>query len=195
MYKGFLHCLATSQSFKSHLILSSSSQTPWLLLLQELFQWLCNFGTSASLRLISLPLALKSSEPLSPLLLSSPSHRLLKQSPQVSLFFSHTKRRTLGRHCCFLLFWFFLSSFLQKKKRRPRKISCALMIVICSNSLFFLPPVYCGRGDRKTAKGKRFNHSFGNVSSSFSSSQALISAPCFHFIKKIKEGVCVDVFW
>lgn len=24
--------------------------------------------------------------------------------------------------------------------------------------------VYCGRGDKKTAKGKRFNHSFGNVS-------------------------------
>lgn len=29
---------------------------------------------------------------------------------------------------------------------------------------FFLSlPVYCGRGDRKTAKGKRFAHSFGNV--------------------------------
>ncbi|XP_043702764.1 30S ribosomal protein S31, chloroplastic [Telopea speciosissima] len=26
-----------------------------------------------------------------------------------------------------------------------------------------LPIVYCGRGDRKTAKGKRFNHSFGNA--------------------------------
>ncbi|KAJ0984106.1 hypothetical protein J5N97_002462 [Dioscorea zingiberensis] len=26
-----------------------------------------------------------------------------------------------------------------------------------------LPSVYCGRGDRKTAKGKRFNHSFGNA--------------------------------
>lgn len=24
--------------------------------------------------------------------------------------------------------------------------------------------VYCGRGDKKTARGKRFNHSFGNVS-------------------------------
>ncbi|OMO85119.1 30S ribosomal protein S31, chloroplastic-like protein [Corchorus capsularis] len=23
--------------------------------------------------------------------------------------------------------------------------------------------VYCGRGDKKTAKGKRFNHSFGNA--------------------------------
>ncbi|CAL0324722.1 unnamed protein product [Lupinus luteus] len=26
-----------------------------------------------------------------------------------------------------------------------------------------IPSVYCGRGDRKTAKGKRFNHSFGNA--------------------------------
>ncbi|KAK9289297.1 hypothetical protein L1049_007452 [Liquidambar formosana] len=26
-----------------------------------------------------------------------------------------------------------------------------------------IPLVYCGRGDRKTAKGKRFNHSFGNA--------------------------------
>ncbi|XP_010528814.1 PREDICTED: 30S ribosomal protein S31, chloroplastic [Tarenaya hassleriana] len=26
-----------------------------------------------------------------------------------------------------------------------------------------IPFVYCGRGDRKTAKGKRFSHSFGNA--------------------------------
>ncbi|KAK7349850.1 hypothetical protein VNO77_07613 [Canavalia gladiata] len=26
-----------------------------------------------------------------------------------------------------------------------------------------IPSVFCGRGDRKTAKGKRFNHSFGNA--------------------------------
>ncbi|KAF2306370.1 hypothetical protein GH714_017164 [Hevea brasiliensis] len=26
-----------------------------------------------------------------------------------------------------------------------------------------IPFVYCGRGDKKTAKGKRFNHSFGNA--------------------------------
>ncbi|ERN09755.1 30S ribosomal protein S31, chloroplastic [Amborella trichopoda] len=25
------------------------------------------------------------------------------------------------------------------------------------------PSVFCGRGDRKTAKGKRFSHSFGNA--------------------------------
>lgn len=26
-----------------------------------------------------------------------------------------------------------------------------------------LPLIYCGRGDKRTAKGKRFNHSFGNA--------------------------------
>uniref|UniRef100_A0A5B7BAM9 30S ribosomal protein S31, chloroplastic n=1 Tax=Davidia involucrata TaxID=16924 RepID=A0A5B7BAM9_DAVIN len=26
-----------------------------------------------------------------------------------------------------------------------------------------MPLIYCGRGDKKTAKGKRFNHSFGNA--------------------------------
>ncbi|XP_011084923.1 30S ribosomal protein S31, chloroplastic [Sesamum indicum] len=26
-----------------------------------------------------------------------------------------------------------------------------------------LPLIYCGRGDKKTARGKRFNHSFGNA--------------------------------
>ncbi|XP_073019981.1 small ribosomal subunit protein bTHXc [Primulina eburnea] len=25
------------------------------------------------------------------------------------------------------------------------------------------PSIYCGRGDKKTARGKRFNHSFGNA--------------------------------
>ena len=25
------------------------------------------------------------------------------------------------------------------------------------------PLIYCGRGDKKTAKGKRFNHSYGNA--------------------------------
>ncbi|KAF5471552.1 hypothetical protein F2P56_008333 [Juglans regia] len=37
-----------------------------------------------------------------------------------------------------------------------------------SISAIFPPPppgfsVYCGRGDKKTARGKRFNHSFGNA--------------------------------
>ncbi|KAI4330366.1 hypothetical protein MLD38_028661 [Melastoma candidum] len=43
---------------------------------------------------------------------------------------------------------------------------------LSSPSLSSVPPlavspssiaVYCGRGDKKTAKGKRFNHSFGNA--------------------------------
>ncbi|CAG7874277.1 hypothetical protein BRARA_E00706 [Brassica rapa] len=32
-----------------------------------------------------------------------------------------------------------------------------------SSSSSSIPLVYCGRGDRKTARGKRFNHSFGNA--------------------------------
>ncbi|XP_073128390.1 small ribosomal subunit protein bTHXc [Henckelia pumila] len=32
----------------------------------------------------------------------------------------------------------------------------------CSVSASF-PSIYCGRGDKKTARGKRFNHSFGNA--------------------------------
>ncbi|XAR65920.1 hypothetical protein NMG60_11011925 [Bertholletia excelsa] len=44
-------------------------------------------------------------------------------------------------------------------------------VSICSRSLpastsptsTALPLIYCGRGDKKTAKGKRFNHSFGNA--------------------------------
>ncbi|OIW19987.1 hypothetical protein TanjilG_31884 [Lupinus angustifolius] len=39
-------------------------------------------------------------------------------------------------------------------------------ISLSSSSSILLPTtpsVYCGRGDRKTAKGKRFNHSFGNA--------------------------------
>ncbi|ONI03677.1 hypothetical protein PRUPE_6G274500 [Prunus persica] len=27
-----------------------------------------------------------------------------------------------------------------------------------------VPSVYCGRGDKKTERGKRFNHSYGNAS-------------------------------
>ncbi|KAF5750851.1 PLASTID-SPECIFIC RIBOSOMAL protein 4 [Tripterygium wilfordii] len=50
--------------------------------------------------------------------------------------------------------------------------SSALGVPLCDStsslSLSVTPPssvplVYCGRGDRKTAKGKRFNHSFGNA--------------------------------
>ncbi|VVB11973.1 unnamed protein product [Arabis nemorensis] len=34
---------------------------------------------------------------------------------------------------------------------------------LSASSSSSIPLVYCGRGDRKTAKGKRFNHSFGNA--------------------------------
>jgi 30S ribosomal protein S31 len=34
---------------------------------------------------------------------------------------------------------------------------------LSTSSSSSIPLVYCGRGDRKTAKGKRFNHSFGNA--------------------------------
>ncbi|XP_057459134.1 30S ribosomal protein S31, chloroplastic [Lotus japonicus] len=32
-----------------------------------------------------------------------------------------------------------------------------------TSSISPTPSVYCGRGDRKTERGKRFNHSFGNA--------------------------------
>lgn len=32
-----------------------------------------------------------------------------------------------------------------------------------ASSKQFYPTVYCGRGDKRTAKGKRFKHSFGNA--------------------------------
>ncbi|RWR90544.1 30S ribosomal protein S31, chloroplastic [Cinnamomum micranthum f. kanehirae] len=35
-------------------------------------------------------------------------------------------------------------------------------LISLSSSPQTIPSIYCGRGDRKTAKGKRFNHSFGN---------------------------------
>ncbi|KAK4755429.1 hypothetical protein SAY87_009186 [Trapa incisa] len=38
--------------------------------------------------------------------------------------------------------------------------SVSICPATCSPSV---PLVYCGRGDKKTAKGKRFNHSFGNA--------------------------------
>ncbi|GAV68513.1 hypothetical protein CFOL_v3_12016 [Cephalotus follicularis] len=38
--------------------------------------------------------------------------------------------------------------------------SSSSSITTCSPSI---PFVYCGRGDKKTARGKRFNHSFGNA--------------------------------
>ncbi|KAI3416757.1 uncharacterized protein J3R85_015121 [Psidium guajava] len=41
-----------------------------------------------------------------------------------------------------------------------RPASLSLLAVTSAPAV---PLVYCGRGDKKTAKGKRFNHSFGNA--------------------------------
>ncbi|XP_024544620.1 30S ribosomal protein S31, chloroplastic-like [Selaginella moellendorffii] len=38
---------------------------------------------------------------------------------------------------------------------RPAQLACV-------PSISCYPSVYCGRGDKRTAKGKRFRHSFGN---------------------------------
>lgn len=43
-------------------------------------------------------------------------------------------------------------------------------IYVCIYTLIIpilLVSVYCGRGDKKTERGKRFNHSFGNVSNCY----------------------------
>ncbi|CAI9273695.1 unnamed protein product [Lactuca saligna] len=37
------------------------------------------------------------------------------------------------------------------------------MSLFSSGTTSTSPLIYCGRGDKKTAKGKRFNHSFGNA--------------------------------
>jgi len=42
--------------------------------------------------------------------------------------------------------------------------------------------VYCGRGDKKTAKGKRFGHSFGNVSYTTPSLSSFLYSYVLHFV-------------
>ncbi|GAB2233020.1 hypothetical protein Droror1_Dr00002233 [Drosera rotundifolia] len=44
----------------------------------------------------------------------------------------------------------------------PLRASLTSSISISSRSSS-MPLIYCGRGDRKTARGKRFSHSFGNA--------------------------------
>ncbi|XP_073306239.1 small ribosomal subunit protein bTHXc [Primulina huaijiensis] len=39
--------------------------------------------------------------------------------------------------------------------------SCPISASASASASF--PCIYCGRGDKKTARGKRFNHSFGNA--------------------------------
>ncbi|XP_071724806.1 small ribosomal subunit protein bTHXc-like [Rutidosis leptorrhynchoides] len=43
------------------------------------------------------------------------------------------------------------------------RITTSSSLSIPTISLSPVPDVYCGRGDAKTAKGKRFKHSFGNA--------------------------------
>ncbi|XP_004506777.1 small ribosomal subunit protein bTHXc [Cicer arietinum] len=45
----------------------------------------------------------------------------------------------------------------------PLFVSFSSLSASSTSSLSATPFVYCGRGDRKTAKGKRFNRSFGNA--------------------------------
>ncbi|KAJ0258812.1 30S ribosomal protein S31 [Hirschfeldia incana] len=71
------------------------------------------------------------------LLIGAPPRITVASSPRLSS--SHSE--TLGVS---------LSSF-------PQQLS------LSASSSSSIPLVYCGRGDRKTARGKRFNHSFGNA--------------------------------
>ncbi|KAK6145480.1 hypothetical protein DH2020_022300 [Rehmannia glutinosa] len=45
----------------------------------------------------------------------------------------------------------------------PLMLSPSASSLSTSSSTPTLPLIYCGRGDKKTARGKRFNHSFGNA--------------------------------
>ncbi|KAJ1396150.1 30S ribosomal protein [Sesbania bispinosa] len=45
----------------------------------------------------------------------------------------------------------------------PLSTSFASLSASATSSPSTIPSVYCGRGDRKTERGKRFNHSFGNA--------------------------------
>ncbi|KAJ4977820.1 hypothetical protein NE237_008600 [Protea cynaroides] len=55
-----------------------------------------------------------------------------------------------------------LSSRVSFSRTETLSVSLPSLIPV-SASPQTLPLVYCGRGDRKTAKGKRFNHSYGNA--------------------------------
>ncbi|KAJ7961261.1 30S ribosomal protein S31, chloroplastic [Quillaja saponaria] len=45
----------------------------------------------------------------------------------------------------------------------PISAPTASLSISAATSPSSIPSVYCGRGDKKTARGKRFNHSFGNA--------------------------------
>ncbi|CAK9319879.1 unnamed protein product [Citrullus colocynthis] len=68
----------------------------------------------------------------------------VSQSPTLSpRFFSFSKSETLGASL--------------------RASSTSSLAVSTTSSPSSIPAVYCGRGDKKTEKGKRFNHSYGNA--------------------------------
>lgn len=68
----------------------------------------------------------------------------VSQSPTLSpRFFSFSKFETLGTSL--------------------RASSTSSLAVSTTSSPSSIPAVYCGRGDKKTEKGKRFNHSYGNA--------------------------------
>ncbi|KAL7147847.1 hypothetical protein ABFS83_06G136400 [Erythranthe nasuta] len=51
----------------------------------------------------------------------------------------------------------------QSLTHAPSLCSASASSLSTSLSAPALPFIHCGRGDKKTAKGKRFNHSFGNA--------------------------------
>ncbi|XVE97050.1 hypothetical protein REPUB_Repub02eG0277000 [Reevesia pubescens] len=61
-----------------------------------------------------------------------------------------------------------LSSFSRISSSHSQTLGTSLSVSTSSVSLSTssspsIPYVYCGRGDKKTERGKRFNHSFGNA--------------------------------
>ncbi|KAK4436527.1 30S ribosomal protein S31, chloroplastic [Sesamum alatum] len=54
-------------------------------------------------------------------------------------------------------------SFSKSLIHTPPPLSASATSPSASASTPTLPLIYCGRGDKKTARGKRFNHSFGNA--------------------------------
>ncbi|KAF3449735.1 hypothetical protein FNV43_RR10466 [Rhamnella rubrinervis] len=54
-------------------------------------------------------------------------------------------------------------SFSQSETLATPFSSSTASLSISSTTTPSVPLVYCGRGDKKTERGKRFNHSFGNA--------------------------------
>ncbi|KAI5670512.1 hypothetical protein M9H77_10876 [Catharanthus roseus] len=55
------------------------------------------------------------------------------------------------------------SAFSFSRSASAAASSLSTSISSSSPASVTLPLIYCGRGDKKTARGKRFNHSFGNA--------------------------------